>query len=317
MSAPARACASAASSRTAASSIWKARASAFAVTDGNAEVPVRYTGLLPDLFREGQGVVAEGALEPSGEFRADSVLAKHDENYMPREVADALKKQGVWNEGRRTTAPRRRRARAARGRNSHDRRGSATTRSCSPSRSSIMLTVLPFWGAMRRDDAADDRGAAGRRSALFALRRVRLWRADVRLCGVDFSSGNVVRELPFDQAADLQDLRRVVEPRGLDAPVGASSSPLRGAAHGAPLRAPCRSACSPTRCSRAGAARRGLPRFHPARPPTRSRGSSPAPFEGAGLNPILQDPGLAIHPPLLYLGYVGFSVVVLASRSAR
>ena len=64
-----------------------------------ASVPVRYTGLLPDLFREGQGVVTEGRLETGGLFRADTVLAKHDETYMPREVADALKKQGVWKEG--------------------------------------------------------------------------------------------------------------------------------------------------------------------------------------------------------------------------
>jgi cytochrome c-type biogenesis protein CcmE len=68
----------------------------FAVTDGKAEVPVAYTGLVPDLFREGQGVVAEGALDGKGVFQADNILAKHDERYMPREVADALKKQGVW-----------------------------------------------------------------------------------------------------------------------------------------------------------------------------------------------------------------------------
>ncbi len=68
----------------------------FAVTDGKAEVPVAYTGLVPDLFREGQGVVAEGSLDAGGVFRADNILAKHDERYMPREVADALKKQGVW-----------------------------------------------------------------------------------------------------------------------------------------------------------------------------------------------------------------------------
>jgi cytochrome c-type biogenesis protein CcmE len=71
----------------------------FAVTDGRQEVPVAYSGALPDLFREGQGVVAEGALDASGLFRADTILAKHDENYMPREVADALKKQGRWQEG--------------------------------------------------------------------------------------------------------------------------------------------------------------------------------------------------------------------------
>src|SRR5262245_1549707 len=68
----------------------------FEVTDGNQAVPVTYTGILPDLFREGQGVVAEGALDGGGLFRADTVLAKHDENYMPKEVADALKKQGHW-----------------------------------------------------------------------------------------------------------------------------------------------------------------------------------------------------------------------------
>ena len=55
--------------------------------------------ILPDLFREGQGVVAEGKLNASGTFVADTVLAKHDENYMPKEVADALKKKGVWKEG--------------------------------------------------------------------------------------------------------------------------------------------------------------------------------------------------------------------------
>lgn len=70
----------------------------FEVTDGNKSVDVAYTGVLPDLFREGQGVIAEGALEPSGLFKADSVLAKHDEKYMPREVADALKKQGHWKD---------------------------------------------------------------------------------------------------------------------------------------------------------------------------------------------------------------------------
>jgi cytochrome c-type biogenesis protein CcmE len=70
----------------------------FQVADGSATLPVSYKGILPDLFREGQGVVAEGALDSSGVFRADTVLAKHDENYMPKEVADALKKEGHWKE---------------------------------------------------------------------------------------------------------------------------------------------------------------------------------------------------------------------------
>ena len=71
----------------------------FEVTDGGASLPVIYTGVLPDLFLEGQGVVAYGALDATGTFRADTVLAKHDENYMPREVVDALKEQGVWQHG--------------------------------------------------------------------------------------------------------------------------------------------------------------------------------------------------------------------------
>jgi cytochrome c-type biogenesis protein CcmE len=72
----------------------------FSVTDTKGTIPVQYKGLLPDLFREGQGVVAEGTLDAGGTFRADTVLAKHDESYMPREVADALKAQGRWQEGK-------------------------------------------------------------------------------------------------------------------------------------------------------------------------------------------------------------------------
>ncbi len=71
----------------------------FKVTDGAHQVAVRYQGIVPDLFREGQGVVAEGRLEPGGSLVADTVLAKHDEKYMPREVVDALKKTGRWQEG--------------------------------------------------------------------------------------------------------------------------------------------------------------------------------------------------------------------------
>lgn len=68
----------------------------FTITDGGSSVEVRYPGILPDLFREGQGVVTEGRLQPDGVFFADTVLAKHDENYMPKEVADRLKEEGVW-----------------------------------------------------------------------------------------------------------------------------------------------------------------------------------------------------------------------------
>jgi len=68
----------------------------FVVTDKRATLPVTYAGVLPDLFREGQGVVAEGMLTSEGVFHADSVLAKHDEKYMPPEVAKKLKEQGAW-----------------------------------------------------------------------------------------------------------------------------------------------------------------------------------------------------------------------------
>ncbi len=68
----------------------------FRITDGRAAVDVTYSGILPDLFREGQGAVTLGTLQPDGTFRAAEVLAKHDETYMPKDVADALKKSGQW-----------------------------------------------------------------------------------------------------------------------------------------------------------------------------------------------------------------------------
>ena len=70
----------------------------FSVTDTQNSIQVAYGGILPDLFREGQGIVAEGEFEPTGRFAASRVLAKHDENYMPPEVADALKASGQWKE---------------------------------------------------------------------------------------------------------------------------------------------------------------------------------------------------------------------------
>ena len=71
----------------------------FVVTDTLASVPVAYEGVLPDLFREGQGIVAMGAMDNGGTFDASEVLAKHDEKYMPPEVVDALKRSGRWKEG--------------------------------------------------------------------------------------------------------------------------------------------------------------------------------------------------------------------------
>jgi cytochrome c-type biogenesis protein CcmE len=71
----------------------------FAITDTANSTEVDFRGVLPDLFREGQGIVTEGVLTSAGGVTADTVLAKHDENYMPKEVVDALKAQGVWKEG--------------------------------------------------------------------------------------------------------------------------------------------------------------------------------------------------------------------------
>ncbi len=78
---------------------------AFVVTDGANDLAVSYQGLLPDLFREGQGVVAEGVLKAPGQMRAETILAKHDERYMPREVVESLKKQGRWQEGEAVAKP--------------------------------------------------------------------------------------------------------------------------------------------------------------------------------------------------------------------
>lgn len=77
---------------------WKrsGETSDFVVTDGQTEMATHYVGLLPDLFREGQGVVIEGSVTPTGTFAATNVLAKHDENYMPKELVNELKKRGEW-----------------------------------------------------------------------------------------------------------------------------------------------------------------------------------------------------------------------------
>ena len=68
----------------------------FTLKDQSEKIDVSFNNILPDLFRENQGIITEGALNADGEFRADTVLAKHDENYMPADMAEKLKKQGVW-----------------------------------------------------------------------------------------------------------------------------------------------------------------------------------------------------------------------------
>ena len=81
-------------------------AASFRITDGPGTVAVTFVGILPDLFREGQGVVALGTMRGDGSFAASEVLAKHDETYMPKEVADALKKTGQWKPEERKAAAR-------------------------------------------------------------------------------------------------------------------------------------------------------------------------------------------------------------------
>jgi cytochrome c-type biogenesis protein CcmE len=76
----------------------------FVLTDEKHQVPVVFRGILPDLFREGQGIIAEGTVDRAGIFEASEVLAKHDERYMPKDVAEALKRSGRWNEGEATAA---------------------------------------------------------------------------------------------------------------------------------------------------------------------------------------------------------------------
>ncbi len=76
----------------------------FVLTDEKHQVPVVFHGILPDLFREGQGIIAEGTVDHEGVFEASEVLAKHDERYMPKNVAEALKRSGRWKEGEATAA---------------------------------------------------------------------------------------------------------------------------------------------------------------------------------------------------------------------
>ena len=179
----------------------------------------------------------------------------------------------------------------------------------------LVQSVLPIWGTRRRRRRRWSATAVP--AALRAVRArsptpSRRW--STPMSSSDFSLVNVVENSPFDEAADLQDRRRLGEPRGLDAALGADPGAVRrrwwrrsGAA--------CRTNCGPTRWP----CRPGSPRpscCSSCSPPIRSRARCPAPIEGQDLNPLLQDPGLAIHPPLLYLGYVGFSIVFSFAAAA-
>ena len=186
----------------------------FQVTDGSAALPVSYTGILPDLFREGQGVISEGALDASGVFKADTVLAKHDETYMPRDVADALKKQGHWKDdygakpAQRTPRPQARPP-AKQGVRMIAEAGHYALVLA------LALALIQSIGADRRRALArsepDGRRAIDRAGAT-AVRGGVVRGSGRAACRFGFFRRQRVREFAFDQAAALQDHRRLGKP---------------------------------------------------------------------------------------------------------
>ena len=266
----------------------------FAVTDGNADIAVRYQGIVPDLFREGQGVVAEGKLESGGVLAADTVLAKHDERYMPREVVDALKKSGRWQEGEAKSPgvyrddPRARSLCLGAGVGLGAHSGHYTHCWCP-------------WQRCRTDGARELDVADA-----VCFCRLGISGVDRLLRDLGFLGCDSLRKCTFDDAANLQGHKRLGKPRRLDALVGSDTVLFRGIG----WRIRKQLACNTQSVLRIGSAIVDRLRFllvHPLHfQPFLASGAGP--FEGRDLNPILQDIGLAIHPPLLYLGYVGFSI---------
>ncbi len=277
----------------------------FRVTDGKASVEVAYVGILPDLFREGQGVVTLGTMRPDGTFRASEVLAKHDETYMPKDVADALKKAGMWDPSKgppppaatwNTLAP----PRQGSARMSPELGHFALALACALA---FAQAILPLWGAYQRDArliaaapglACGQLLALGTAAAAWCGPRVgRFLRAERR------------REQQQPEAAALQDHRHLGEPRGVDHPVGADPGAVRR--RGGRVRPHPAGALRARVIGVLGGSSAGFLLFSllTSNPFTRLW---PAPMDGRDMNPLLQDPGLAFHPPMLYAGYVGFAV---------
>ena len=268
------------------------------MTDGSHQLPVDCSGEcfgnMPDLFREGQGVVAEGVLEADGRLRADQILAKHDERYMPREVVEALKKQGRWQEGTEMIV---------------EAGHFALTLALAVS---LLQFAVPFWGA-RRGDVSLMRVADS--AALAQLLFVGLAFAALAYAHLtsDFSVLNVAENshsamptiykfsgvwgnhegsmLLWSFILALFGGLVAVTGGGLPRTLRADALAVQGLIGAAFLA------------------------FILATSDPFAR-LSPAPFEGQDLNPILQDPGLAIHPPMLYIGYVGFSIVFSFAAAA-
>ena len=270
----------------------------FEVTDGKSELPVSYRGVLPDLFREGQGVVAEGTLDGGGTFNADTILAKHDETYMPKEVADALEEVGAL-EGRLFAA-----------------RGNAGDGSEQMipelGHYALMLAlglaliqgIMPIVGT-RTNDPVLMSIAAPAALAQFVFVAIAFLALAECYVASDFSVLNVY-ENSNSAMPLIYRLTSIWGNHEGSMMLWVSILAFFGAMvalFGNNLPATLKANALAVQAWIAAA-------FHlfilvTSNPFLRV---ADAPFEGRDLNPILQDPGLAFHPPMLYLGYVGFSI---------
>ena len=207
----------------------------FALTDQANVVQVRYQGLLPDLFREGQGIVAQGVLGEDGVFVASEVLAKHDETYMPPEVAEALKEAGVWRHNEAAPArPGRAESEVAAmiGEIGHYALVLALGLA-------LIQGTLPLLGRCARR-CRPDRARPLERARPVRVSHHRVCRADPGLRGLRLLDRQRRRQLAFQQAADLQGRRGLGQSRGLAGPVGLDPGAVRrrrGAARQQPAAA--------------------------------------------------------------------------------
>ena len=264
----------------------------FDVSDGNNAVTIAYRGALPDLFREGQGIIAEGVFD-GRRFNADTVLAKHDETYMPKEVAETLKEQGVWQgEGNSSDGP--------------GLIGLAEIGHFSLAlglASALVMATLPLIGAQTGNGEMLRAGrmAAGLLTAQVLLAFIMLTIAFLRS---DFSV-----ELVASHSHSLKPLLYKI-------------SGVWGNHEGSlllwvlilslfSLMVALRRSIEPRRQGRVLAVQGMIAvaflLFVLLTSNPFLRLEAP-PLDGNGLNPLLQDPGLAFHPPMLYIGYVGLSV---------
>ena len=277
----------------------------FVLTDFAHEVPVEYTGVLPDLFREGQGIIAHGTMGANGAFVADEVLAKHDEKYMPPEVAALAEAEG-GRQGGRT------RAECA----GTDRPRTDGGEDPMAPELGIFALILAFvlslsqaffglGGAWRGKPVVDERGAA-RRDGTIRVRRDGICVPRVFVREQRFLRAVRGAQFQFAAAAFLSRRRRLGRARRLAAAVDFDSC-RSGAWRSPPSAASCRRRFSSRVLGVMGLISSGFMLFTlwTSNPFQRL---IPAAQDGADLNPVLQDFALAIHPPMLYTGYVGFSV---------